>query len=139
MRKIFGTRNWYAQKWIIILFPRGEFYEIHLCRSFSLILIDVFHHVSNYFRICHDFHQRSRFLIPSVLIIPEKKNAVCKLWNEQRLKLLRVENEYGNGERKRKKQHYLRLNFILCVDTICDKHVYMYIYIYIFRVLNRDL
>lgn len=44
---------------------------------------------------------------------------------------------WKQGERKRKKQHYLRLNFILCVDTICDKHVYMYIYI--FRVLNRDL
>ena len=40
-------------------------------------------------------------------------------------------------EREREKQRYLRLNFILRVDTICDKHVYMYIYI--FRVLNHDL
>lgn len=130
MRKIFGTRNWYAQKWIIILFPRGEFYEIHLCRSFSLILIDVFHHVSNYFRICHDFHQRSRFLIPSVLIIPEKKNAVCKLWNEQRLKLLRVENECGNRERERERNSITFGWILFSVLTRYATNMFTCIYIY---------
>ena len=46
-------------------------------------------------------------------------------------------NREREREREREKQRYLRLNFILRVDTICDKHVYMYIYI--FRVLNHDL
>lgn len=132
MRKIFGTRNWYAQKWIIILFSRDEFYEIHLCRSFSLILIDVFHHVSNYFRICHDFHQRSRFLIPSVLIIPEKKKMQSVNYGTNRgWNCCASKTNVETGREKEKETALPSVEFYsLCWHDMRQTCLHVYIYIY---------